>query len=61
MSQWVKNLNSIHEDAGLVPRIAQWVKGSGVTVSCDVGHRLGSDPTLLLLWLWYKPAAAALI
>ena len=27
----------------------------------DVGHRLGSDPVLLLLWLWHRPAAVALI
>ena len=28
-------------------------------MSCGVGHRYGSDPVLLWLWLW--PAAAALI
>ena len=28
-----------------------------VAVSCGVGHRHGSDPTLL--WLWCKPAAPA--
>ena len=28
-------------------------------MSCGVGHRLGSD--LALLWLWDRPAAAALI
>jgi len=26
-------------------------------VSCGVGHKHGSDPALL--WLWYRPAAAA--
>ena len=26
-------------------------------MSCGVGHRRGSDPTLL--WLWYRPAATA--
>ena len=28
-------------------------------MSCGVGHRCGSD--LVLLWLWYRPAAVALI
>ena len=26
-------------------------------MSCDVGHRLGSD--VALLWLWHRPAATA--
>ena len=33
--------------------------GSGIAVSCDVGHRHGSDP--ILLWLWCRPAAVASI
>ena len=34
--------------------------GSGVGVSCGVGHTCSSDP--MLLWLWLRrPAAAALI
>ena len=28
-----------------------------MTVSCGVGRRCGSDPTML--WLWRRPAAAA--
>ena len=28
-------------------------------MSCGVGHRCGLDPSLY--WLWYRPAAAALI
>ena len=31
--------------------------GSGVAMSCGVGHRCGSD--LMLLCLWHKPVAVA--
>ena len=31
--------------------------GSGVAVSCGVGHRRVLDPTLL--WLWHRPVAIA--
>ena len=30
-----------------------------MAVSCGIGRRLGSD--LMLLWLWCRPAAVALI
>ena len=34
-------------------------EGSGIAVSCGVGRRHGSDP--VLLWLWHRPVATALI
>ena len=48
----VMNPTRIHEDASLVPGLAQWV-----AVSSGMGLRCGSD--LALLWLWCGPAAVA--
>ena len=53
------NLTSIPEDTGSILGLDRWVKGSGVAVSCGVGHRHGMDPAFL--WLWHRPAAVALI
>ena len=37
VAQQVKNPTSIHEDASLIPGLAQWGKGSGIAMSCSVG------------------------
>ena len=49
VAQQLANPTRIHEDVGSTLVLSQWVKGSGIAVSCDVGHRHGSD--LALLWL----------
>ena len=54
MAPRVKNPTSIHEDMGLMPRFAQWVKGSSIAANCGVGHSCSSD----LVWLWHGLAAA---
>ena len=59
MAQQVKKQTSVHDFAGLIPGLDQWVKESAFTASCGVGRSLSSD--LALSWLWCRPAAAALI
>ena len=58
-AQQVKSPTSIHEDTGSIPDLTQWFKGSGIAISCGIGHRCGSN--LVLLWLWHRPAATALV
>ena len=49
------NLTRNHEVVGLFPGLAQWVKDPGLPYRCLRRSQTRLD--LLLLWLWYRPAA----
>ena len=56
VAHWVKNPASIREDVDSIPGLSG-LRIQSCPSSCGVGRRCGLD--LALLWLCYRPAAAA--
>ena len=52
-------LTRIHDDVGLNPGLAQWVRVLALPWAVMLGCRCSSDP--VLPWLWCRPAAVSLI
>ena len=47
VAHWLKNPTSVHEDAGLITALAQWLNDPVLPQSCGVDNRCGSDLELL--------------
>ena len=61
MAQQIKNLTSIHEDAGSVPGLPPWVKNLACAKLWSRSQMWLGSGSGQWLWLWCRPAAAALI
>ena len=55
-AQW-KQIWLVPMKMGFNPCLHSVAQQSGVAVSCSIGHKCGSDPSLL--WQWYMLAAGA--